>query len=373
MLSYRFVIPGLWNGGGPRNVYTLSGCLRKKGYDSSLLVFTDLTKVPAVIGGRSTTPNLADARVRFLVSPVGLINQTLWKVSQKSSLFIPHQLIASTLSLMAVAEPTCYIASAWQTVFPVFRVAQLVRKPALYFVQAYEPTFALRRIHEYFANRTYLYPIVRFSQSAWLARFLDSNCAGKTYYLGMGINHHDFCPPKNLEYKRRIVTVARWDVNKGFNIFVQAIKHLRKIRNDFEVVIIGEKQALDMQNIDFPYKFAGWISKDSELASYYQGSIFVNTGIHEALPMPPIEAMACGATVVMTDMEGAKEYTIDHENCLLAPIGNARSVANCLSEALSSDQLREKLSTNAILTANRYTWEAVTTNFENMVKNEGIA
>jgi len=217
-----------------------------------------------------------------------------------------------------------------------------------------------------------MYPLVRFTQSAWLARFLDSNYPGKTYYVGMGINHDAFHPPETLKHKRKIVTVARWDTNKGFNIFVQAIKHLRKIRKDFEVVIIGEKQALDMWNIDFPYRFAGWISKDEELATYYQGTIFVNTGIHEALPMPPLEAMACGATLVMTNMEGAKEYTVDNQNCLLAPIGNAKAIAKRLNDALSDESLRESLARSAIQTAKRYSWDSVLSKFGAMVRKENI-
>ena len=274
--------------------------------------------------------------------------------------------------MMTASEPACYIATAWQTALPTLKIAQMERKPGLYFVQAYETTFGLGKIHRFFANKGYMYPLIRFSQSSWLARFLDSNYSGKTYYLGMGINHNAFHPAKVIQHKPRIVTIARWDTNKGFNVFVEAINYLRKIREDFEVVIIGEKQALDMQKIEFPYKFAGWISKDEELASYYQGSIFVNTGIHEALPMPPIEAMACGATLVMTDMEGAKEYTVDHENCLLASIRDAKAIAKRIDEALSSDALRDQLVKNAILTAGRYTWDSVAEKFGEMVKKEGI-
>jgi glycosyltransferase involved in cell wall biosynthesis len=371
-MKIRFVIPGLWHGGGPRNVYALAMHLAKSGHDASVVAFADLTRIPRFLGGSKSRPSMSGAPVRFLREPLGLVNQAVWKASMKTQWFIPVQLITSTLSMMTTAEPAFYVATAWQTAFPVLRISEIEGNPCLYFAQAYETTFKGDVIHKYFSNRTYMYPFIRFTQSAWLKRFLDQNYGGRTYHVGMGIDHDVFRPAKVIHNKPRIVTIARKDPNKGFDVFVEAIRRLCKIRNDFEVVIIGEKAAVDSHKIDFPFRFAGWITKDQELASLYQGSIFVSSGKHEALPMPPLEAMACAATVVITDTDGAREYTSDDQNCLLVPIGDAKAMADRINEALSNESLREELSKNAIHTASRYRWDFVVEKFEEMAKKEGV-
>jgi glycosyltransferase involved in cell wall biosynthesis len=71
-------------------------------------------------------------------------------------------------------------------------------------------------------------------------------------------------------------------------------------------------------------------------------------------------------------MEGAMEYTRDNQNCLLAPIGNAKAIAQRIDEVLSNEALRDELSKNAIATASRYTWDCVVQKFGDMIKSEEI-
>jgi glycosyltransferase involved in cell wall biosynthesis len=372
-MKIRFIIPEIWHGGGPRNIYNLTMQLTKNGHDASVLAFTDLSRIPRFLGGSKSKPTIiSDANVKYFWHPLAFVNHIANKASGKIPWLIPTQLMINTSSLLALVESAVYIATAWQTAFPVLKVSGMEGHPGMYFVQAYETTFSKHSIYKHFANKTYIYPLIRFTQSVWLKRFLEENYAGRTHYIGMGIDHDVFCPAKVIQHKPRILTIARTDPNKGFNIFIEAIRCLRKMRNDFEVVIIGEKAAVDSQEMDFPYKFAGWITKDQELANLYQGSIFVSTGRHEALPMPPLEAMACAATVVITDTEGAREYTVDNQNCLLAPIDDAKAIASRINEALSNNSLREELTKSAISTASRYRWDMVARKLEEVIKKEGL-
>jgi len=374
-MKVRFVITAartLYSGGGSRNIYNLAMQLSKNGHDASVVAFVDLSRIPTFLGGSKSKPSVSYVNVNYLCHPMTFINHIAAGASMKTPLLIPVQLVTYALSLLLSSEPAVYVATAWQTTFPVLKVSEMIEQPGMYFAQAYETMFSKHSVYRYFANKTYTYPFIRFTQSAWLKRFLEENYGGKAYHIGMGINHEVFRSAKVIQHKRRIVTVARIDPNKGFDTFVGAIRRLYKMRNDFEVVIIGEKQAVASQEMDFPHKFVGWITNDQELANLYQGSIFVNTGKHESLPMPPLEAMACAATVVMTDTEGAREYTVDNQNCLLAPIGDAKALANRINEALSNDSLREELAKNAVLTAHGYRWDIVARNFEEVARKEGL-
>lgn len=122
-------------------------------------------------------------------------------------------------------------------------------------------------------------------------------------------------------------------------------------------MIAGEKRVTEGLNLKFPFTHVGWINDDNMLADLYARSIFVNTGLHEALPMPPLEAMASGSSVVASDIPGAAEYARDGENCLLTRLGDPKDVAEKIGRLLDSPDLREKLATEGVTTARSYTWE----------------
>ena len=147
-------------------------------------------------------------------------------------------------------------------------------------------------------------------------------------------------------------------------------------RNDFRVVIAGEgktvKSMTEKKTIRFPFEYIGWVNDDSELAIRYTKSIFVNTGRFEALPMPPLEAMACGSSVVMTDMIGAREYARNNKNALLCPPGDHLCFAERIDELLSSESLRHEISKEGIKTASSYTWENVTTRMIGFLRQHGL-
>ena len=373
-MQFRFIMPALLNGGGPRNVYTLSGQLSVHGYSASVFALSGNSMFGAFRCKPSLCANSTNTQTTTLKNPLASVNFAIDVAAIKMSFLSPIQLLSSTISLATITQPAFYIATAWETAYPVLKVSSINKMPCFYFTQAYETTFGQTAMYKSFSVRSYIAPLIRFTQSAWLKNFLDSNYGGKTYYVGMGIDHSVFRPAKKNTFKeKQVLTIARAAKDKGFNIFVDAIKYLRKNRKDFKIIIVGEKEAVESQQIDFPYEFKGWLSNDNELANLYQNSIFVNTGLQEALPMPPLEAMACGATVVMTDMNGSKEYTQDYHNCLLAPIGDVKTIANKISEVLSSESLREELSRNALATAERYTWDSVVQRFEDMLKCENIS
>ena len=374
-MQLRFVMPAIMWGGGPRNIYSLSNYLASRGHAADVLILTGRR------GSTSTRNTVNMSSIRFASTdsavfhpPLDWINRWTCATAFRHPFLLPAQLVIWSVTAPSWFQQALYIATAWETAYPVQKLSNKYHVPGLYFVQAYEPTFKRSRVWRAYSRSTYRFGLVRFTQSHWLKSFLDNIFGGNTYYIGMGIDHEIFHPISDNvpEQRPRIVTVARVDENKGFRVFVDAISRLRKTRKDFDVIVIGEKSALDYVKPNFHYTYNGWIGEDVKLADLYRGSIFVNTGVQEALPMPPLEAMACGATVVMTDMQGAKEYTQDYHNCLLAPVGDAECLAQKLDEVLSNRSLALELGRQAADTAKRYTWDMVVERFENMLRQENL-
>jgi glycosyltransferase involved in cell wall biosynthesis len=82
--------------------------------------------------------------------------------------------------------------------------------------------------------------------------------------------------------------------------------------------------------------------------------------------------MACGSAVVMTDMQGAREYTKDHYNCLLSPVGDHKKLTENISEILSNEAIRKEISKNAVETAKYYDWKKVVERFKFMLRSIGV-
>ena len=75
--------------------------------------------------------------------------------------------------------------------------------------------------------------------------------------------------------------------------------------------------------------------------------------------MTPIEAMACGTPVVITDFPGKDQYAKFGDNCLIAPFRDVAGVARCV-KALADDPKGWKyLHLNGAATADRYDWGKV--------------
>ena len=86
-----------------------------------------------------------------------------------------------------------------------------------------------------------------------------------------------------------------------------------------------------------------------------QATILLQTSKHEGFCLPPLEAMAAGATVVCTDAHGNRDFCRHQHNCLI-PDHTTTSVRDALQRALTDPALRTTLTTNGHTTAASYAW-----------------
>jgi glycosyltransferase involved in cell wall biosynthesis len=69
-----------------------------------------------------------------------------------------------------------------------------------------------------------------------------------------------------------------------------------------------------------------------DIADFYSFvDVFVFPSYVEGFGLPPLEAMACGAAIVLTDSGGVREYARDGHNCLLVPAGDVTALADAIA------------------------------------------
>jgi len=271
--------------------------------------------------------------------------------------------LAVVLKKQAGYKMATYWATAWAT--------QYASAPGegLYLVQDVEVVYAAGPLTQEQVLRTYGLGLHQLTTSKWVQG--QSDLIGHSDYIGIGLD--PFYKPlekTNVLYPsakpcgkpaEKIITVrrgttplalARVTALKGYRQLCEVAANLASA--GFPMATFGQDDKLMM--------FARHTHRKSPsnkiLRDMYNGAAcFISTSQHEGFSLPPLEAMACGCPVVMTDADGNMEYAVDGENCLIG--STPRAIADHVLELIKDKTFSEKLSKSGQVTAARYTWPAV--------------
>lgn len=95
----------------------------------------------------------------------------------------------------------------------------------------------------------------------------------------------------------------------------------------------------------------------ARLADLYRGAqVYVCASRYESFPLPPLEAMACGAPVVSTRNTGVLEYAVDGHNALLADVGDVAGLASAVRRFRTDPDLVATCRAGGLVTAAGFRW-----------------
>ncbi len=177
--------------------------------------------------------------------------------------------------------------------------------------------------------------------------------------------------PALLEEKGHpaVLYFPRKQAYKGYPVFLETVRLLKERGLKFEVwLVTKEEETLnEFERMDVP-AFLMPADSDEDLRRVYSSAdVFVSSSLYEGFNLPPLEAMACGTPVAMTDSGGSREYAQNEVNALVVPPGDAEALAGAVERLLLDEELRARLVRAGLETAKRFTMRQFTERLEEIV------
>jgi glycosyltransferase involved in cell wall biosynthesis len=148
--------------------------------------------------------------------------------------------------------------------------------------------------------------------------------------------HPDAARPAE-ERPARLGTVGRLIPDKGVDVLLEALPAIVAKRPAM-LTVVGDgpqRKALERRARDLPVEFAGHLASPIDVAEFLRSiDVFVMPSRLEGFPNALIEALACGASVVATDVPGIAEAAAGR--AVLVPPDQPAVLAEAVCRSLDS-------------------------------------
>lgn len=352
-MRISFILSSFWLSGGVRVIVEYANRLAFRGHEISVVI----------PGG-----TIDDDMVRELNPLVNLLPSKVERSNKLSKL----DTIRLGLSLAhRVPKSDIVISTHTPTTFSGFIVSHVLRKGKLVWLyQDYREMFINRPVEDWLMRHALSWHELALVVSDSSRQELLDYSHGKVIVIGEGLSGEFLNLSKNVRNQskqyREILFLGDMRPRKGLYDFLDATKIVHEKRK-IELMIVSKEDCQIESSVPFKYVFR---PTRSELAEMYAScDLFVSASWWESFGLPPLEAMACGAPVVLTDSRGVREYAVHGYNCLMVPPRSPKELANAINRLLDDTALAEQLRQNGLLTASSFTWDNAVDRFESALNS----
>ena len=158
------------------------------------------------------------------------------------------------------------------------------------------------------------------------------------------------------------------DPIKGFDLLVDALRHLRGSLPDAELVIVGQLPPKELPDLGFPMHFAGRLHEDISKCLYYSAAdVVVVPSRRESFSLTCAEAHACGTPTVAFDTTALTNIVESQATGYLARPFDSEDLARGIQWVLADTDRLRMLSAECRRTAvEKFSYPVVARQYESL-------
>ena len=162
-----------------------------------------------------------------------------------------------------------------------------------------------------------------------------------------------------IDGKVIFIFVGRLEGTKGFYYMMEAIKKVWKVRQDFELVLVGDACGNEKHLNEYRpgIQFEGRRSSADLIQLYNQSNVCISPSLWEGFSFSLLEAMSCGLPVIATDRSAALDIVQDGEEGFVVQAGDSNQIADKIVWFLDHKEEISSMGEKASLATKKYSWE----------------
>lgn len=217
--------------------------------------------------------------------------------------------------------------------------------------------------------------VLREAEAAYGKPFLDR---GRVVYNGIRPADFEGVTPY-ARPRPYVLGIGRFVTQKGFDVLLRAFALVAAGLPDVDLVLAGdgpvrgELEALVAElGLTGRVELPGRVDHDRAVSLFAGADVFVLPSRHEPQGIVLLEAMAAGAAVVANRVGGVPEVVEDGTNGLLYD-NDPEQLAGLLTQLLTDAGLRDRLVGGGRDTASRFSWQAITDQYDEVYRVASIS
>ena len=353
-MKLTFLLSSLWLSGGVRVVIEFANRLTLRGHSVAL-----------VYPGGTLDRDLASE-----ISPQVKLIETPVKRASRMNLF---QSLMLTWSMAQQTPASDIILPTHTPATPAGWIAsRLMHKgECVWFYQDYIEMFQGKPLETWLVKNALRWQKGALVVSEYSKQELASFVQHKPVLVSSeGLSHAEYFHPIPTSERRpdgaeprAILYLGDNRPRKGLYDFLEAAKIVYRQFPGIRLVIVSKEDCEIPSEI--PSEFIYRPAREDLARLYATCAVFVLASWWESFGLPPLEAMACGAPVVMTDSRGVRDYAKPGVNCLMVEPHDVQTLADAILTVLRQPDLADRLRKNGPETASQFTWARAVEQFEN--------
>ncbi len=229
-----------------------------------------------------------------------------------------------------------------------------------YYIQDFEPHFFREESEEYkMAWRSYTrYPdLVRLTKTEWNRATVMEKIGVDCTVVGPSVNVDLYYPRRREEAERprrlRIAAMIRPSTpHRAPKFTLEILREFYLAHEEtVELVFFGcDPYDLDQLGArdDFPYINKGILTRSHIATLFNEVDIFADFSNYQAMGLTAMEAMCCGAAVIVPQRGGAASFVTNEENGIMIDTNSSSACLSALERLAGDEDLRNRLQGRAM-------------------------